>query len=257
MASSIQAARAAYNALTDAQKALVGDAEYQKLVMIEAIYNRKFPVSSGNATPSNPTVIEPVVEYALPVNSYFTVGKYKYKVTLSSDTKGEVTLYRPKSANITTVNVPNTVEFGIVTYKVTRVANYAFKGCKKLKTFTCNKTNCKAIGKQAVYGCKKLTSVTLGGGLKSVESKAFMNCTKLKNLKIGGKVTTIGTYVFYKDSSLKNTNITTNTITSIGKYSFSKIKKNAIIKMPDEYYKPYHILLKNSKIAKNTKLRTY
>ncbi|MBQ4232115.1 MAG: leucine-rich repeat protein [Lachnospiraceae bacterium] len=257
MASSIQAARAAYNALTDAQKALVGDAEYQKLVMIEAIYNRKFPVSSGNATPSNPTVIEPVVEYALPVNSYFTVGKYKYKVTLSSDTKGEVTLYRPKSANIAYVDVPNTVEFGVVTYKVTRVANYAFKGCKKLKTFTCNKTNCKAIGKQAVYGCKKLTSVTLGGGLKSVESKAFMNCTKLKNLKIGGKVTTIGTYVFYKDSSLKNTNITTNTITSIGKYSFSKIKKNAIIKMPDEYYKPYHILLKNSKIAKNTKLRTY
>ncbi len=257
MASSIQAARAAYNALTDAQKALVGDAEYQKLVMIEAIYNRKFPVSSGNATPSNPTVIEPVVEYALPVNSYFTVGKYKYKVTLSSDTKGEVTLYRPKSANITTVNVPNTVEFGIVTYKVTRVANYAFKGCKKLKTFTCNKTNCKAIGKQAVYGCKKLTKVTLGGGLRSVESKAFMNCTKLNTLKIGGKVSSIGTYVFYKDSSLKNTNITTNTITSIGKYSFSKIKKNAIIKMPDEYYKPYHILLKNSKIAKNTKLRTY
>ena len=255
MASTLAAARAAYDALTDEQKALVGETEYQKLVMLEAIYNRKFP-SGGNSNPSIEPVDPEIAEYALPAGSIFTLGKFRYKVSVSSDNNGKVYLYRPKSKNITSVTVPATVTYGRVTYKVTRVSNYAFKNCEKLKTFTC-KNKATSIGFQALYSCNSLTKVKLGGNLKKIEDEAFMNCPKLSKVYMGGKVNSIGSYAFYKDKKLKAVEITTGTIKSIGYYAFNKIKYKAYIKMPDKYYSNYHKLLKNSAIAKNTRLKTY
>ncbi|MCR4717597.1 MAG: leucine-rich repeat protein, partial [Lachnospiraceae bacterium] len=253
MASTLAAARKAYDALTDAQKELVGDAEYQKLVMLEAIYARKFAENGGTVIPDTDAE---EVKYALPEGKIFTLGKYKYKVAYSSDTNGKVYMYGPKSKNIKSVVVPAKVHYGRVTYKVTRISNKAFKNCEKLKTVTC-KNKATSIGYEAFYSCNKLNKVKLGGKLKKIEDRAFMACPKLKTVYLGGRIENIGTCAFYGDKKLEAVRTSSPYITSIGRLAFYNIKSNAYIKMPDEYYVKWAKLLKDSKLGKGIRLKTY
>ena len=101
-------------------------------------------------------------------------GKAIYKITKSHLTKGTVTYIAPKNKKQSKITIPNTVVIKGVKYKVTAIANKAFKNNKNLKSVTIGK-NINKIGKQAFYGCKKL---------KTVKIKS----TKLKANKIGKKV---------------------------------------------------------------------
>jgi hypothetical protein len=58
-------------------------------------------------------------------------------------------------------------------------------------------------------GCNKLTTVTIGNGVKEIKARAFQDCTKLKTLIINGEsaeLTEIGPYAF------QNTDLTSVTI---------------------------------------------
>ena len=106
----------------------------------------------------------------------FTAKNLKYKVTSVSGKTVSVT--GASSKTLTSITIPATVKYKDVTFKVTVVADKAFKGYTKLKKVTIGK-NVTKIGKQAFSGDKKLTKISIKGTkLKTVGSKAFQKTGK-------------------------------------------------------------------------------
>lgn len=132
----------------------------------------------------------------------------------------------------TVVEVPNEVTISGITYKVTSIADNAFKNNKKLKKVVIN-DNITSIGKNAFYGCKNLESVTIGKNVTSIGSKAFYKCTKLKKITIPNKVKTIGTSAFHGCTKLESVKLGKN-LTSIGAKAFYNCKKLKKITIPSK-----------------------
>lgn len=110
-----------------------------------------------------------------------TIKGYKYKVTKTNKTGGEVSLVgmanKKKAKKLKKLTVKNTVSYKFegkkYTYKVTSIGKKAFKNSKKLKKVTIG-ANVTSIGKGAFYNCKKLSKVVVKSkSLKSVGKKAF------------------------------------------------------------------------------------
>ncbi len=121
-----------------------------------------------------------------------TVGGSKYKVANAD--KKEVTLTKGK--NTKNVKVGATVTIDGVTCKITKIADNAFKNCKKVKTVEVG-SNVTTVGKNAFYNCTNLTTVTIGKNVKTVNAKAFYNCKKLKNITFKGtKAPKVGSKAF-------------------------------------------------------------
>lgn len=151
-------------------------------------------------------------------------SKYVYAVNKSGKT---VTLKKPRSKNITTLNVPSYVKYKGTKYKVVSIYNGAFKNCRNLKT------------------------ATIAGNITTIGSGAFQGCTSLRTLKIGSKVTVIKDKAFYGCQSLTSVTISTTRLSSknLGKNVFTKAGKNNYaklkIKVPKSRYSKYRKLLKN------------
>ena len=86
--------------------------------------------------------------------------KTSVKVEVSDVKKKEVEYKEPDGKKAKTVSIPATVKINGVTYKVTKIADNAFKN---------NKT---------------VTKVTVGSNIKTIGKNAFYKCTKLKTIKI-------------------------------------------------------------------------
>lgn len=87
----------------------------------------------------------------------------------------------------TSYTVPNTVNIDGITYKVTKIADKAFKNNKKLKKVIIGK-NITTIGKQAFYGCKNLKTIIFKTTkLKSVGKQAFKGIYKKATIKVPKK----------------------------------------------------------------------
>ncbi len=99
-----------------------------------------------------------------------------YKVTKAGVKGGTVTYVKPVNKRKTKVSIPAAVKIEGITYKVTAIANNAFKNNKKIKKLTIGK-NVSKIGKKAFYGCKKLKNITI-------------KTTKLTSKKVGAKAFT-------------------------------------------------------------------
>lgn len=109
-------------------------------------------------------------------NASYTVSGTKYKVSKAQkDGKGTVQISKVNKKSASVV-IKDTVEIGGVSYKVTGIANNAFKNSTKLKKVTLGK-NITAIGKNAFAGCKKLKTIVI-------------KSTKLKASSIGNKAFT-------------------------------------------------------------------
>lgn len=86
----------------------------------------------------------------------FSSGKLNYKITGKNTCT--VTGLSSKGSNAKSCTIPSTVNCNGKTYKVTNVANNAFKNSNKLKSITCNKSlktsgsNC--FGNATVKFCK-------------------------------------------------------------------------------------------------------
>lgn len=52
------------------------------------------------------------------------------------------------------------------------------------------------LNKGAFSNCYKLTSITIGNGVKSIGGAAFKSCTELTSISIPNSVTSIGYYAF-------------------------------------------------------------
>ena len=74
--------------------------------------------------------------------------------------------------NITSANIPSSIEYRSTTYRVT------------------------SIGKSAFMDCKELTSVTIPNGVKNIESNAFWGGSRLTSIIIPNSVSHIGDFAF-------------------------------------------------------------
>ena len=218
----VEKALADYDALTDTQKEKISEADKKLLDDAEKAVKQyeedqkkpphpggddpdpKDPTNTGgNGTdqkdppsggdPANPPK-EEVYEYK----------NYLYAVT--GDATAEVKGIKKAATKIV---IPNTALINGKSYKVTSIADGAFKGDKKASSVTVGK-NVETIGKSAFENCKKLKKVTVKG-------------TKLKE---------IGNKAFYKCKSLKSVTIKSKALKTIGKQAFKGIHKQATIKIP-------------------------
>ena len=103
-------------------------------------------------------------------------GKYKITKVIKKKGKitgGEVFYVKPYNRNCKTASVKATVKIAGVTFKVTAVADNAFKGCLKVTKISIGK-NVTKIGKNAFNGCSSLKNVNVKAeNLKKIGSKAF------------------------------------------------------------------------------------
>ncbi len=175
-------------------------------------------------------------------NETFSKGSYKY-IVKDSSTDGTGKVYMTgfvKGKSKTKLTVPDTVTINGTTYKVTAIANKAFKGNSKIKSFTSGK-NLTTIGRSAFENCQSLKTVTIGNSVKKIDYKAFYDCYKLKNLTIGKNVNYMGAHCFCNDSKLKTITIKTTKLKKKNVKSphvFINVN-NATMKVPKSKYKDY------------------
>lgn len=154
-----------------------------------------------------------------------------YKVT--NATKKEVEYREPANKNATIVSVPATIKINGVEYKVTKIADKAFKGNKKVTTITVG-SKITAIGKEAFCGATKLKKVTIGKDVTKIGAKVFKGCKKLKTIIIKSKKLTAK---------------------GIAKGAFTGLKKGTVIKVPKGKAKSYKKLFKKKGLSSKVKVK--
>lgn len=143
----------------------------------------------------------------LPVGKTISVGNLKYRVTNASiNGKGQVSVigstYKKNSRKLKTVNIGSSIVVGNMKYNITSIEKNAFKGCKYL------------------------SSVNIGSGVKVIGASAFEKCVRLNKVTI-------------KTMYLK----------SVGKKAFSSIYKKAVFKLPRKEYGVYVKMIKKTRVS--------
>ncbi len=169
------------------------------------------------------------------------------------------------TTNITTANIPASIEYNSTTYRVTSIGSWAF-AYRGLTSVTIP-NSVTSIGWGAFRYCSSLTSVTIPNSVTSIEQDAFIGCTGLTSISVasgnskysssngvlfnyskttliqypGGKsgsysipnsVTSIGSEAFYKCTGLTSVTIP-NSVTSIGWNAFSGCSSLTSIEIPN------------------------
>lgn len=190
-----------------------------------------------------------------------TKTKAKYKVSkpginIKGSIAGAEVEYTKPSTKAKTIMIPDTVTIGGVTYKVTSIANNAFKNNAALTKVKIG-NNIITIGTNAFSGCKKLKSVTMGKNVTTIKDRAFYKCTALTKLTIPAKVKKIGKQAFYGCKKLKAITIKTAKLTSksVGSRAFTGIYKKPTVKIPKKKLKAYKKFLKKKGVPKRAKIR--
>ena len=147
------------------------------------------PVPTATPTPaitSAPTVTPtPSVSVGTKITDKKTGNIYK--VTSSRSSSQTVAFIGNKVK--TSVTIPTTIKIKGATYKVTEISTNAFKNSRKLKKVVIGQ-NIVKIGKNAFYGCKKLTSITIKSSrltLKNIGKNAFKNTIPKATVKVPKK----------------------------------------------------------------------
>lgn len=264
----IEAAREAYNKLTEAQKALVTN--FNTLTAAEEKYQEI-------TTPKPPITTEDKIDIskatvaAIPVQIYNSGKEITPTVSVTyggkalvKDTDYKLTYANNKNIGTATVTIAGigkyekslTKNFTITVKKngTYLVGNYKYKitspkldgkgtvtviggKSKTLKSVKIGATvkiggksfKITSVGKNAFKGYKKLTSVTIGKNVTKIESGAFQQCTKLKKIKISS-----------------------TTLKSVGKNAIKGINKKAVIQCPKSKLAKYKKLFKSSTGYKKT-----
>ena len=109
-----------------------------------------------------------------------TIGDNTYTVINPKTKEVSYTKTTAKSSKIT---IPSTVKNDGVTYKVTKIADNAFKNNKNVTKIVLG-SNIAEIGKNAFKGCTKLKYVTIPSNVKTIGASAFSGDKKLLTLTV-------------------------------------------------------------------------
>lgn len=194
----VTAARTAYETLSDELKALLPASYLEKLLSAEKVID----ILEKESSSTIPVV--PVVKKGLT----FVSGKNRYKIITVSGKKGEISFSGCTNKKLAKVSIPDTVRYQGYTFTVS------------------------SVGSKALSGYKKLTTVTIGGKVKTVGASAFKNCGKLKKITIK-----------------------TNVLKKVGGNALKGIHKKAVIKVPKKKWKVYKKILKGKGQKKTVKIK--
>lgn len=188
-------------------------------------HNSSYIVSSGTS------------KYVLQKGSVINDKKAKaqYIVTKAGKNGCTVTYKKSTDSGAKSISVPKNITVGGVTYKVTSIADNAFKNNKKITKVTLG-DNVETIGTGAFNGCKNLTKVTIGKNMKTIGIAAFSGCIKLKTVSLGANVTTIKSNAFRDCEKLKTVNMGAN-VTTIDKQAFYNCSALTQIAIPKKVSK--------------------
>ena len=141
----------------------------------------------------------------------------------------------PKSTAKGTVTIPAKAKVDGVSYRVTSIADNAFKNNKKI------------------------TKVVIGNNIVSIGKNAFAKCTKLVSVIIGKNVIKIGKDAFAGCKKLKKIVIKTKKLTkkSVAKGAFRSVGKKVVVQVPKSEYKAYKKLLRAKGLSKKVKIKRY
>ena len=184
--------------------------------------------------------------------------KTSVKVEVSDVKKKEVEYKEPVNKKAKTVSIPATVKINGVTYKVTKIADNAFKNNKTVTKVTVG-SNIKTIGKNAFYKCTKLKTVKIGKNVTTIGSNAFKGCTSLTSVTLPSKATKIGANAFSGCKKLKTIKITSTKLTSktVAKNAFKGLTKATTIKVPKKKLSAYKKLFKQKGLSSKVKVKGY
>ena len=176
--------------------------------------------------------------------------KASAKVEVADATKKEVEYKAPANKKAKTVTIPATVTIDGVTYKVTKIADNAFKGNKTVNKVTIG-SNIKTIGKNAFSGATKLKKVTIGKNVTEIGANAFKGCSSLTSITLPSNVTKIGANAFSGCKKLKTLTIKSTKLTSktVAKNAFKGLTKATTIKVPKKKLEAYKKLFKSKGLS--------
>ena len=211
-----------YEALTDEQKALLPEAEKEKIEALKAAFagpseeDQQIATNfteAVNALPSNKAgevkaqldsmteMLSSMTEeqkalipestmtaYQEAIDAFkpgrkFCSGDGYYKVL----SNGDVTYHHPADEMITSAVVPNQVKKGKYFFKVIKVSNYAFDGCENLEWIVIHK-NVRVIGEEAFNGTNALSKINIKGSgiVDGKVTDAFKGTGKNLTVKVPG-----------------------------------------------------------------------
>ena len=184
--------------------------------------------------------------------------KASVTVEVTDVTKKEVTYKEPDGKKAKTVSIPATVKINGVTYKVTKIADNAFKNNKTVTKVTVG-SNIKTIGKNAFYKCTKLKTVKIGKNVTEIGANAFKGCSSLTSVTLGSKATKIGANAFNGCKKLKTIKITSTKLSSktVAKNAFKGLTKATTIKVPKKKLSAYKKLFKQKGLSSKVKVKGY
>ena len=188
------------------------------------------------------------------------IVKDRIKYVVNKDDKLEVKGLSDNS--VKNLRIPDTVTWGDKTFRVTRIADKAFLGNKKLLTVWIGKY-IEYIGASAFKNCSKLKEARIGTSVKEataiktagfirsgkvitieISASAFDNCSKLSRVIINCQVRVIGNSVFSRCVSLRSIVVYSKKLKTVGKKALKGVH-NCKISVPKIKLKPYKTLFKN------------
>ena len=165
---------AAYTAALDEAEKLLASGNASKKALDEAL--AKLQAAKGALKPVQPLTPPPAGSNDPAVGSSYTDQATNTTYMVKANQTVEL-----KTGNKTAKNVTvNTVKINDKEYKVVSIATNAFKNAKMTKLTIGD--NVKTINKNAFNNCNKLKTLTIGKNVTSIKANAFAKCKKLKNI---------------------------------------------------------------------------
>lgn len=158
----------------------------------------------------------------------FTVNGVVYRIT---DTGVAVNNLATDNDLNGIVYVPEEVQYGSTTYKVTGIDYLGNKDIKEIKEISLPGT-IKKIDSNAFSDCNNLQTVKLGEGISYVSEGMFYNCTALKYVSLPNSLQNIGLLAFYNCTSLKSLHLP-KALESLGNGAFSGCESLSNIELPE------------------------
>lgn len=192
-------------------------------------------------------------------NIYYNLGEDgTASVSNLSEGNADNAIYNKERSEYSgVVNIPETVTYAGVQYKVTSIEANALENMKHLQMVvvpksiaTIDANACKGsknlarvsfanegdlttIGYGAFQDCHKLDTVLVPHTVTSLGASAFRDCKSLNILVLSNALSEISQYLCYGDSVLNDV-VIPNSVKVIGKYAFSRCQRLANIMFSDE-----------------------
>lgn len=155
----------------------------------------------------------------------FTVNGVVYRIT---DT-GVAVNNLAKDNNLNgIVYVPEEVQYGSTTYKVTGIDSFGNKDIREISL----PGTIKNIADWTFQNCNNLQTVKLGEGISYVSDRMFNNCTALKHVSLPNSLQNIGSLAFGACTSLKSLQLP-KALESLGNSAFSGCESLSNIELPE------------------------